>query len=367
MEVPFNDLSRIHKDLGSRFHQVLDEVLISSTYIGGTHVEMFEKKFSSFVGSDYCVSCANGTDALQIAIQVLDLPKGSEVIVPAHTWVSTAEAVIEQGHIPVLCDTNKEYLIDVTRIEELITDRTAAIIPVHLAGHACDMVKIKDIANKYSLKLIEDCAQAHGTKFRGKHVGLFADIATFSFYPGKSLGALGDAGCLVTNNTHLATKAKLYKDHGGKGTHLVSGINSRLDSLQAAFLDVKLDFIEKWQQEKASLAKRYDVRLRSLDAPIKLPALGTSTTVPSWHLYIIQTSNRDQLVKHLANNGVQTNINYRLPLSSLPAFSPYSRYRCINAEEACAQIVSLPIFPGMELDEVDFVCDMIGVFMDMNK
>jgi len=362
MKVPFNDLWRLNSRVYNEYLKIFEGIMKSSSFIGGEQVKRFEQDFARFVKSKHCIACANGTDAIQIAIQSLGLPKGLEVILPTHTWVSTAEAVVEQGLIPVFCDSDENSLIDPKEIELLVTDRTSAIIVVHLAGLPCDLSTILKIAAKFKLRLIEDCAQAHGSLYKGSHVGVFSDLATFSFYPGKSLGAIGDAGCIITNDIKLSNSARLYSNHGGKGIHDISGINSRMDTLQAAFLSIKLVYFDDWQKSKKLAALRYNSRLKNLSNLLILPSLGIPGRVPSWHLYMIRTKYRAELAEYLAKNGIDTNINYARPLHKLTAFKDYPRGNCINAELHCNEVLSLPIFPFMENAEIDYVCNTIEDF-----
>jgi len=267
MKVPFSDLYAQYLSIRAEIDDAIARVIRNSSFIRGVEVDNFEENYAKLMGVQHCISCANGTDALYIAMHALGVKPGDEVIVPAHSWISTAEAVTQAGGSVIFCDTRDEdFTINPDLIEARITDRTVGMIPVHLFGHPAQMDKISRIAEKYKLWLIEDCAQAHIATCKGQMVGQFGDAATFSFYPGKNLGAMGDAGAIVTNDAGLAYRAARFARHGGlvKGTHEIEGINSRLDGLQAAVLNAKLAHLASWtRKRRAPKAPGFSGRLFS--------------------------------------------------------------------------------------------------------
>lgn len=363
MKVPFNDLKLHHDRLQPALSQVLDEVIQNSQFIRGPHVEAFEKNFAALVGSPHCVSCANGTDAIYIAMRGLGVKPGDEVITTAHSWISTSETITQAGARVVFCDTDAEsFTIDPKQIEAKITPKTVGIIPVHLYGHPAAMKEIMAIAEKHSLWVIEDCAQAHLATVDGKTVGTFGRAATFSFYPGKNLGAIGDAGCLITGDDKLSAWSQLYARHGGKGDHLIEGINSRLDGLQAAVLNLKLPHLKEWTKRRREIATAYNERLAGL-SEIQTPteAAGTEHV---YHLYVIRTEKRDALRTHLTERGIATVLNYPKALPFCPAYE-YLGHQTSDFPNAFRHqntILSLPIFPEMTVEQIDYVCAAIAAF-----
>lgn len=361
MKVPFNDLKLHHDRLQPALSRVLDEVIQNSQFIRGPHVEAFEKNFAALVGTPHCVSCANGTDAIYIAMRGLGVKPGDEVITTAHSWISTSETITQAGARVVFCDTDaKSFTIDPKQIEAKITPKTVGIIPVHLYGHPAAMKEIMAIAEKHSLWVIEDCAQAHLATVNGQMVGTFGRAATFSFYPGKNLGAIGDAGCLITGDDKLAAWSQLYARHGGKGDHLIEGINSRLDGLQAAVLNLKLPHLKEWTARRREIAAAYNERLAGL-GEIQTPteAAGTEHV---YHLYVIRTEKRDALRAHLTEHGIATVLNYPKALPFCPAYE-YLGHQTSDFPNAFRHqntILSLPIFPEMTMEQIDYVCAAIA-------
>lgn len=365
MKITFNDLFAQYQELKFELDTAIDRVISSSMFVRGDEVMSFELEFSEKTNSKYCVSCANGTDALRIAMFALGVRPGCEVIVPAHTWVSTAAMVTEAGGKPVFCDTFKDdFTIDYSQLDKLITSKTVGVIPVHLFGQPAYMEEIVSIARKHNLWIIEDCAQAHFAEIENKQVGQFGDVATYSFYPGKNLGAMGDAGAVTTNNQELGERMRRFANHGGlfKGEHLIQGINSRLDGIQAAVLRVKLKHVLNWHKNRVKVAERYIERLDG-NPNIVLPSQRQNTT-HAWHLFVIKTDRRDSLKSHLAKNNVPTIINYPIALPFLPCFEPYKlgELEFQNAYHNQSQILSLPLHPYMKSAEVDFVCKNIENF-----
>ena len=290
MNVPFNDLYAQYLSLKPEIDDAIARTIQNSAFVRGPEVELFEENFAKLMGVDHCVSCANGTDALYIAMHALGVKPSDEVIVPAHSWISTSETVTQAGGKVIFCDTRDvDFTIDVDAIEAKITDKTVGIIPVHLYGHPAQMDDVMRIAKKHNLWVIEDCAQAHLATYNGTKVGQFGDIATFSFYPGKNLGAMGDAGALVTRDAQFARRAARFARHGGliKGSHEIEGINSRLDGLQAAILNVKLPHLIGWNKRRQEVANEYLAHLSGVGDLI-LPQVDEQAS-HVWHLFVIRS------------------------------------------------------------------------------
>jgi dTDP-4-amino-4,6-dideoxygalactose transaminase len=363
MNIPFVDLHAQYLSIKQEIDTAIAEVIRETSFIRGPHVDQFEKEFAAAVGVKNCVSCANGTDALYIAMKGLELKAGDEVITTAHSWISTSETITQAGGRVVFCDTDREtFTIDASLIEAKITPRTVGIIPVHLYGQPADMGAIMEIAARHKLWVIEDCAQAHLAEYQGRQVGTFGRAATFSFYPGKNLGAMGDAGCLVTNDDSLAEWCALYARHGGKGDHQIEGINSRLDGLQAAILSVKLPHLRKWTEERRRVAALYDRGLADL-ASVQTPRIADGRS-HVYHLYVICCDRRDELKKYLAGRGIATVLNYPKALPLFPAYA-YLGHKPEDFPDAYAnqgRILSLPIFPEMSVQQVDYITGAIRQF-----
>ena len=365
MNVPFNDLYAQYLSLKPEIDDAIARTIQTSAFVRGPEVELFEENFAKLMGVDHCVSCANGTDALYIAMHALGVKPGDEVIVPAHSWISTSETVTQAGGQVVFCDTRDvDFTIDVDAIEAKITDNTVGIIPVHLYGHPAQMDEVMRIAKKHDLWVIEDCAQAHLATYDNTTVGQFGDIATFSFYPGKNLGAMGDAGALVTRDAQLARRSARFARHGGlfKGSHEIEGINSRLDGLQAAILNVKLPYLRAWTKKRQAIAAAYTQQLAGIGDLI-LPQINERAT-HVWHLFVVRTTKRNDLMAHLAENGIQTVINYPVALPFLEAYSDkgHKSDDFPNAFLRQNEIVSLPIFPELDFEKVEFVTSTIAKF-----
>lgn len=362
-KVPFNDLALHHRLLQPQLREAMEQIIEESAFIRGREVDLFEESFARLMGSKHCISCANGTDAIYIAMRGLGIKNGDEVITTAHTWISSAETITQAGGRVVFCDTRDDnFTIDARRIEDLITPRTVGIIPVHLYGQPADMDSIMAVARKHNLWVIEDCAQAHLAKYRGQTVGTFGQAATFSFYPGKNLGAMGDAGCLVTNDDALARWCALYARHGGKGDHLMEGVNSRLDGIQAAVLNVKLPHLPQWTNLRRKHAATYGKLLSG--CPDVMCPRDSEGTEHVYHLYVVRSSRRDALRAHLGRNGVETVINYSKALPFYPAYA-YLGHReedFPNAFSHQHEILSLPIYPEMTEEQIVYVCEIIRQF-----
>lgn len=363
--VPFADLYAQYLTIKPGIDAAIEDVIRNSAFIRGSYVQKFEEEFASAIGTRNCVSCANGTDALYIAMHALGVKPGDEVIAPAHSWISTTETITQAGATVVFCDTDPDtFTIDPAQIEAKITSRTVGIIPVHLYGQPAEMDSIMAIAAKRGLWVLEDCAQAHLACYKGKMVGTFGAAASFSFYPGKNLGAMGDAGAVVTNDDALAARMAMFARHGGltKGDHLIEGINSRLDGLQAAVLSVKLPHLAKWTTRRQEVATEYNQLLSGIDSLV-LPEVAEGRE-HVWHLYVVRHPERDALAKHLSVRGIQTVINYPVALPFLPAYKRFG-HRPEDFPVAYghqSQILSLPIYPEITAEQMLSVSDALRAF-----
>ncbi len=356
MKIPFVDLKTQYFSIKEDIDQAISDVIQDSAFIGGKYVKAFEENFADYVGVKNCVGVGNGTDALYIALKALGVSEGDEVITAANTFIATSEAITMTGAKVVFVDCNKEtYNIDVDKLEQTINPKTKAIIPVHLYGQTADMDKIKDIARKHNLYVIEDAAQAHGAKYKDQRIGTIGNIACFSFFPGKNLGAYGDAAAIVTNNDELARKARMFANHGRieKYNHEFEGTNSRLDGLQAAILDVKLKHLDKWTERRRTIAKIYDAGLKDI--------VITPSVMPDvkhvYHLYVIRIGNREKVKELLAEKGIATGIHYPIPLPFLKAYG-YLGHKPADfpvAYSMKAEILSLPIHGDMKAEQVEYV------------
>lgn len=358
MKVPFVDLHAQYLGIKAEIDSAIAEVIAQSAFIRGRHVDAFEEAWANTLKVKHCVSCANGTDALYITMRGLGIKPGDEVITTAHSWIATTETITQAGGRVVFCDTREDtFNIDPGLIEAKITSATVGIIPVHLCGQPADMDEIMAIANKHNLWVIEDCAQAHLATYKGKLVGTFANAATFSFYPGKNLGAYGDAGCIVTNDDALADWTATFARHGGKGEHVMEGINSRMDGLQAAILNVKLPHLPAWTTARRRVAARYNELLNNLDHLTTPWAAADRSHV--YHLYVVTTEMRDSLKKALADAGITTSLNYPKALPFYPAYS-YLGHKPSDFPAAYhnqSRILSLPIYPEMTNEMIRYVAD----------
>lgn len=365
MNIPFVDFASMHKEIRSQLDEAYNRVMDSNYFIQGTECVMFEKEFAEYCDAKYCIGVANGLDALYLILKAMDIGIGDEVIVPSNTFIATALAVSYTGAVPVFVEPDiSTYNIAVDKIEEKITDRTKAIIAVHLQGRPADMDEINNIAYKYGFKVIEDAAQAHGTKYKGKKVGTLSDAAGFSFYPGKNLGALGDGGCVVTNNKELADKVRALGNYGSdyKYHHIYQGTNSRLDELQAAFLRVKLRYLDKWNECRRKVAKKYLEGIKN-DAII-LPIDLTGDYDHVYHVFVIRCEKRDELEAYLKDNGISTVKHYPIPMHMQKA------YESLNipegslpvAEKISDTVLSIPMYYGISDEQVSYVIEKINAF-----
>ena len=363
MKIPFVDLHAQYLTIKPEIDAAIADVIANSAYIRGPHVDKFEKLWSEALGMKHCVSCANGTDAIYILMRGLGLKPGDEVITTSHSWISTTETITQAGGKVVFTDTeNDTFNINAAQIESKITSRTVGIIPVHLYGQPADMDAIMAIAKKHKLWVIEDCAQSHLARYKGKLVGTFGNAATFSFYPGKNLGAYGDAGGLVTNDDQLADWCATYARHGGKGEHIMEGINSRLDGLQAAILNVKVPHLQKWTETRRKVAARYNELLAGVGDLVTPKVAADRDHV--YHLYVIRTEKRDALKKFLGDAGIGTVLNYPKALPFYPAYAHLghqtSDFPVSFANSS--RILSLPIFPELTDEMIQYVAQSIKAF-----
>ena len=363
MKLAFVDLHAQYLTIKSEIDAAIADVIVRSDFIRGSQVEAFEHSWAAKLGVKHCISCANGTDALYIAMRGLGIRAGDEVITTAHSWISTSETITQAGGRVVFCDTDSDtFTIDPRLIESKITARTVGVIPVHLYGQPCDMESIMRIAQKHSLWVLEDCAQSHLSRYKGQLVGTFGKAATFSFYPGKNLGAYGDAGCIVTNDSRLADWMATYARHGGKGEHVMEGINSRMDGLQAAVLNVKLPHLELATEARRNVARQYSCVLNGVgDILVPMAVEGREHV---WHLYVIRTKRRDGLKDHLARAGIPTVINYP---KALPFYPAYRYLGHVPADFPVSysnqsRILSLPIYPEMTEQMIAYVAEQIDAF-----
>ena len=363
MKIPFVDLHAQYLTIKPEIDATIQDVITNSAYIRGPHVDKFEKLWSEAMGMKHCVSCANGTDAIYILMRGLGIKPGDEVITTSHSWISTTETITQAGGKVVFVDTESDtFNLSAAQIESKITSRTVGIIPVHLYGQPADMDAVMAIAKKHKLWVIEDCAQSHLARFKGKLVGTFGDAATFSFYPGKNLGAYGDAGGLVTNDDKLADWCATYARHGGKGEHIMEGINSRLDGLQAAILNVKVPHLQKWTDTRRKVAARYNELLAGV-GDIVTPKVGPNRD-HVYHLYVIRTEKRDALKKFLGDAGIGTVLNYPKALPFYPAYA-YLGHKPADFPVSFAnssRILSLPIFPELTDEMIQYVAKSIKAF-----
>ena len=352
MSFAFYDLTAQHAPLEAELKQALARVLESKDFILGSEVEAFENEFARFCGAQHCIGCSNGFDALQLILRAAQLGPGDEVIVPAHTFVATWMAVSAAGATPVGADCLSDSCnVSPAAVEAAITPRTRAIIAVHLYGRPADMTALRRIADRHRLLLIEDAAQAHGASIAGHLVGTLGDAAAFSFYPTKNLGALGDAGAVVTNDETLAQRVRRIGNYGStiKYQHQALGLNARLDEIQAALLRVKLPWVKRWNAERQKTAAAYDNALTPAAGLRRPPLQDLEASTPVWHLYVIQTQDRDRVQKELHEKGIQTLIHYPTPPHRQQAYMPShaARNEFPVAESLCRSVLSLPLYPGL--------------------
>ncbi len=362
--VKFLDLHKQYLSIKDEIDNAISSTIESTSFVGSKTNQKFECEFAEYQQAKHCIGVGNGTDAIEISIEALDLPSNSEIIVPANSFIATSEAVTRSGHNVIFADVEENsYNICVADIEKQLTSKTAAIIVVHLYGNPCNMNKIVSLAKKHNLRVIEDSSQAHGAEYHGQRVGALADIGTFSFYPGKNLGAFGDAGAILTNDDNLSKRCRLISNHGrlDKYNHVMEGRNSRLDGIQAAVLSKKLKYLESWIQKRNFIAKKYLAELSDIPGLI-LPKVDPKTR-HAFHLFVIRTKRRDELQQYLSRNGIETGIHYPVALPKQEAYRDYKDIEsCPTANSLDSEILSLPIGDQLETFEVKQVINEIRNF-----
>ncbi len=364
MKVPFVTFKPLEKELDKELRSAFERVYDRSWYIEGVEDEVFEEAFAKYCDSKYCVGVGNGLDALFLTLKALGIKEGDEVIIPSNTYIATALAVTYVGATPVFVEPDiQTFNIDPTKIEAVITEKTKAIMPVHLYGQACDMDPITEISKKYNLYIVEDCAQAHGAKYKGKVIGSFGDAAGFSFYPGKNLGALGDAGATVTNNKDLAEKIRALGNYGSdyKYHHIYQGNNSRLDELQAAFLSAKLSHLDKVNIERRKIAQKY---LEGINNPEIILPFVPDYAEPVWHIFGVRCQRRAELEKYLNDSDIGTNKHYPIPIHLQECYKDFGFKEGDYpiAEEISETELSIPMYYGMTDEEIQYVIDRMNEF-----
>jgi dTDP-4-amino-4,6-dideoxygalactose transaminase len=360
MKVPFVDLVAQYQHIKLEIDVAIQSVITQSAFIGGSFVEKFENEYSEWMNIKHTIGCANGTDSLEIILKAWGIGKGDEVIVPAMTWISTAEAVSNVGATPVFADVHDQaYTILPEEIRKKITKSTKVIIPVHLYGKCSDMPAIMAIVKEYGLKVLEDCAQSHGATIAGVKAGLWGDAASFSFYPGKNLGAYGDAGCIVTNDSLLAGECKMIANHGqnGKHNHVVIGRNSRLDAIQAAVLSIKLKYLDFWNDKRMAAAKYLN---KYIDKEKYMTPFFNDNEKHVFHIYSLRclNNNRDQVMDILRTNGISTAIHYPVELPSTPVYKQAEAFK--NSKRIAETHLSLPLFAEISTDQLDYVIECLN-------
>lgn len=362
MHVPFVDLKAQYASIKSEIDGAIAEVIAETAFIGGKRMKQFEFNFAAYCGAKHCVGVGNGTDAITIALFGMGIGQGDEVITAANSFIASSEAITTAGAKVVFADVDPvTYTIDPKAVEKVITSRTRALLPVQLYGQPADMDALQALAKKHNLKIIEDAAQAHGGEFNGKRVGTLGDACSFSFYPGKNLGAYGDGGAIVTNNDELATRMRMYANHGriGKYDHEFEGINSRLDGLQAAILGVKLPHLEKWTEGRRRAAARYNANLKGHDVVVTPVEREGSRHV--YHLYVIRLEERDRVQAALKEDGIESGVHYPVALHTLGAY----KYLGHKPEDFpisygySKKILSLPMYPEVSDAQIDYVCERL--------
>jgi dTDP-4-amino-4,6-dideoxygalactose transaminase len=359
--IPFNNFKRQYLNLSPEIDSTVKEVMESGWFILGENGVQFEDAFSTFCGVKYGIGVASGTDALQLALLACGIKKGDEIITVANTAIPTVSAITSAKANPILIDIDPTtYTMDPREIEKVITNNTKVIMPVHLYGQCADMDPILEIAKKYNLKVIEDCAQAHGAEYKGKKAGSMGDAAAFSFYPTKNLGAFGDAGMVITDNPEIEGKVKLLRNYGQKQRyhHIIKGTNSRLDEIQAAILLVKLKYLNKWNERRREIAKEYTHNFNDLDM---ICPLETENRKHVYHLYVIRVKERDKFQHKLKLAGVDTLIHYPIPIHLQDSYNElrYASVRLKNTEIISKEIVSLPIYPELTDDEIKIIINSV--------
>ena len=362
-KIPLVGLFDQYQTIKPEIDAAIQNIITNSSFVGGAEVRSFENDFAAYCDAKACVGVGNGTDALYLAMRALGIGPGDEVITVAHTFIATSEAISMTGATPIFIDVLEDtMLMDPALIEPAITPQTKAIVPVHLYGQSCDMDAIMEIARKHDLKVVEDAAQAHGGRWRGQRVGSIGDAATFSFYPGKNLGAFGDAGAVVSQDEDFIEHVRMLANHGRleKYTHKMEGVNSRLDSLQAAILRVKLQYLDEWNARRRQVADAYLEQLTQ--SGIAMPVVNANAETV-WHLFVIRVTEREQLQSFLKERGIATGIHYPVPLHLQPAYEHRrSSFDLPATERAAQEVMSLPMYAELKQNEIEAVCDAVTAF-----
>lgn len=365
MNIPFVDLKQQYLSIKKDIDTAIENVITNTAFIGGKYVKEFEAAFASLYGVKHVIACANGTDSLYIIMKMLGIGNGDEVITVANSWISSSETITQAGAKPVFVDIHPDYYsIDEAQLKNAITSNTKAIILVHLQGQMANIEAVENICKEHGIFLIEDCAQSHFSEYKGKRAGLFGIAASFSFYPGKNLGAYGDAGAIITNDDELASKMRMYANHGAlvKHQHKIEGINSRLDGLQASILSAKLPYILKWTEQRISNAALYNKHLTGIEGVV-LPEVRPESK-HTYHLYVIRAKKRDELAKYLKDNGVETAVHYPTILPNLEAYSYLGltpdQFPVATAYQQ--EILSLPMYPELTEVQIKYIAQKLKEF-----
>jgi dTDP-4-amino-4,6-dideoxygalactose transaminase len=356
----FNDFKKQYSSIQTELDEAIKRVLESGWYVLGTEVESFEKEFAGYLGANYCIGVASGTEAIALALIAMDIGEGHEVIVPCLTAFPTITGIIQSGATPVLVDVSEyDGLIDINKIEQKITGKTRAIIPVHLYGQSCEMEQLHHVASTHNLLVIEDCAQSAGTKYKHEFTGTYGISGAFSFYPTKNLGAVGDGGAIVTNEKDVYEKCLQLRNYGQSKRyyHDSKGINSRLDELQAAILKVKLKYLEKWNERRRMIALEYRKKLTTVEC-IRENTYGT----PNYHLFVVKCRERDRLIEYLKEKEIQTLIHYPVPINKQNAFYWQKAENFPATEHLADHVLSLPIYPELTNEEVEYIISAVNGF-----
>ena len=366
MNVKFLDLNKINQRHISKFNEVFNEIVNEGYIVLGENVKTFEHEFSNYCGSKFCIGVSNGLDALILIFKAyIELGKlniGDEILVPSNTYIASILSITSVGLKPVFIEPNENYLIDINKIENKITKKTKAILPVHLYGQLCDIKNLKIISNNYNLLVIDDCAQSHGAKFENSKCGNFFDASAFSFYPGKNLGALGDAGAVTTNDSILADTIKHLRNYGSnvKYYNIVKGLNNRLDEIQAAFLRIKLKCLDSDNERRRLIANMYLNHITN--SKINLPKSPLNNESHVWHLFVVRTKQRDELINFLSNHSIDTVIHYPIPFHKQKAYKEFSNLNLPTSEKYSNEVLSLPISPVHINSEIDYVIEKLNSF-----
>lgn len=368
--VPFVDLRAQYGSLQVELEQALRRVFDQSAFILGKEVAAFEAEFAAYMGASHAIGVSSGLDALRLALLGLGIGPGDEVVLPANTYIATAFAVSAIGATPVLVDVEEErFGINAPALEKLITDRTKAVIPVHLYGQASDMDRILDVARRNGLYIVEDACQAHGAQWSGKMCGALGDAGCFSFYPSKNLGAAGDGGMIVTNDATVAKRLRILRDYGqeSKYNHVIKGWSARLDGIQAALLRVKLAHLNAWNERRAHHAALYGAGLANVQGLWTPPSLSSPDHI--YHLYVVRAKRRDALMEYLSDRGIQTGIHYPVPIHLQPAYADLGHRRgdFPVAEQLADEILSLPMYPELTKEQIEVVTTTVRDFFTENQ